>query len=164
LTDDSPPEMPLGIDPIASRRIFLGMLALVAGAALTYSLLRPAASPPPAAIAGDALLVEGRTIYLIRCVNCHGESGRGDGAIAKNLMGPPVGNLADASWKHGDRPEQILAVIAQGAPGTAMSGWRGVIEDRGLRAVAAYVYYLAGRKVPEVLRGPSRSEVQQNDE
>ena len=46
-------DLPLGIDPVASRRIFLGMVALLAGGAAALWLLQPPASPPPAAIAGD---------------------------------------------------------------------------------------------------------------
>ena len=155
--DDDAPELPMGIDPVVSRRIFLGMLALLAGAATTFSLLRAPVSPPPAAIAGDPLLVEGRETYLARCVSCHGESGRGDGPIAKGLAGPPVGDLKAAQWKHGDRPDQVLAVIAQGVRDTAMSPWKSTLSDRALHAVTAYVYHLAGRPVPPALRGPDPS-------
>ena len=147
--DDDAPELPLGIDPVVSRRIFLGMLALLAGAAVSLSLLRAPASPPPAAIAGDPFLVEGRGTYLARCVSCHGESGRGDGPISKGLAGPPVGDLKAAQWKHGESPEQVLAVVAQGVRDTAMPPWKSTLSDRALRAVTAYVYYLAGRPVPQ---------------
>jgi len=154
LSSDDTFEPPFGIDPVASRRIFLGMLALLCGAVLAYNVFRKPLGPPPAAIAGDPLLVRGRVIYLTRCVGCHGESGRGDGPIARNLPRPPVGNFTDATWKHGDRPEQVRAVIADGAKDTAMSAWKGVLDEPELRAVAAYVYHLAGRNVPEELRAP----------
>src|SRR4051812_7140454 len=121
VSSDDTTETPFGIDPVASRRIFFGMLALLAGAALTFNLLRKAPGPPPAAIAGDPLLVRGRTIFLARCTGCHGESGRGDGPTARSLLGPPVGDLTDAKWKHGDRPEQVLAVVARGAKDSAMA-------------------------------------------
>lgn len=145
-------ETPLGIDPAASRRIFLGMLVLVGGAALAYNLARKPLGPPPLAIAKDPLLVRGREIYLVRCVTCHGASGRGDGPIAKDLPGPKPRNFLDPTWKHGDRPDQVVGVIARGVPGTAMSAWNGVLDPPDLRAVSAYVYYLAGRPVPEPLR------------
>ena len=151
---DETPEAPFGIDPVASRRIFLGMLAMVAGAVLAYTLSRKPAGPPPAAIAGDPLLVRGRTIYQARCLSCHGEAGRGDGPTAKSLLGPPVGDFTDATWKHGDRPEQVVGVVARGVDKTAMSAWGGVLDDPDLRAVSAYVYYLAGRPVPAELRAP----------
>ncbi len=151
---DEPAGAPLGIDPVASRRIFLGMLALLAGAAAAIGVFRRGAGPPPAAIAGDPLLVEGREVYLSRCVSCHGEAGRGDGPIARGLAGPPVGDLSDAVWKHGDRPDQVAAVVARGVRDTAMPGWEGVLRPRQIRAVTAYVYHLAGRPAPEALRKP----------
>jgi len=145
----------MGIDPVASRRIFVGLLALCAGGMATVTLLRTPANPPPAAIAGDPFLVEGRAVYLARCVSCHGESGRGDGPIARGLAGPPVGDLTDADWKHGDRPEQVLAVITEGVRDTVMPAWKGSLSDRDLRGATAYVYFLAGRPVPEALRRPT---------
>jgi cytochrome c oxidase cbb3-type subunit 3 len=152
--DDDAPELPLGIDPVASRRVFLGMLALLAGAVTAYSLLRKPASTPPAAIAQDPLLVEGREVYLARCASCHGQSGRGDGPIARGLAGPPVGDLTVSHWKHGDSPDQVLAVVAQGVPNSAMAPWKSTLSDRALHAVTAYAYYLAGRPVPAALRAP----------
>jgi mono/diheme cytochrome c family protein len=144
----------MGIDPVASRRIFLGLVVLCAGGAAAMTLLRAPASPPPAAIAGEPLLVQGRTVYLARCASCHGESGRGDGPISRGLAGPPVGDLTDTEWKHGDRPEQVLDVIAQGVPDTVMPPWKTSLSSSDLRGAAAYVYYLAGRPVPEALRTP----------
>lgn len=141
-------------DGDASRRIVLGMLALIAVAAVAYNLLKTPLGPPPREIADDPLLVQGRAIYLTRCTSCHGETGRGDGPTAKSLLGPPVGNLTRSPWKHGDRPEQVREVVAQGVKGTAMSAWGSVLDDPEVRAVVAYVYHLAGRTVPQELRTP----------
>lgn len=152
--DETVPEPTAGIDPAASRGIVLGMLAMAAVGALSYGLLRGPASPPPAAIAADPLLVAGHAVYQARCVSCHGTTGRGDGPIAKGLAGPPVGDLTDASWKHGDRPDQVLAIVAQGVRDTAMPGWKAAMGAADLRAVTAYVYHIAGRAVPEPLRAP----------
>ena len=151
MATDEPMDTPMGIDPVASRRIILGILVLIGGAALTYNLLKRPAGPPPADIAGDALLVEGRAVYLARCVSCHGESGRGDGPIAKGLAGP-VGDLTASAWKHGDRPEQVVAVVSQGVGDKGMPGWATVLSPRQLRATSAYVYHLARRPVPAALR------------
>ena len=151
-TDDTPPETPFGIDPVASRRIFLGMLALLAGAVVAYNLAKTPPPPPPAAIARDPILVAGRAVFLARCVSCHGESGRGDGPIARGFTNPPVGDLTDATWKYGDRPEQVLAIVTKGSPTGAMPGWSAAYGGSDLRAVSAYVYYLAGRVVPGALR------------
>lgn len=147
-------ESPLGIDPVASRRIFFGMLVLVAGAVLAFNLARTPAGPPPAEIANDPLLVRGREVYLARCVTCHGPSGKGDGPIAKDLPGPRPRNFTEATWKHGDRPEQVREVIARGVEKTAMSAWGGILDDPDVRAVSAYVLHLGGRPVPVPLRAP----------
>jgi mono/diheme cytochrome c family protein len=152
--DDQAPERPLGIDLLASRRIFLALLALLASGAVALWLFQAPASPIPAAIAGDPLLVQGHEVYQARCVSCHGASGRGDGPISRGLAGPPVGDLTDADWKHGDRPDQVLEVVAQGVRDTAMPPWKTTLDARALRAVAAYVYHLAGQPVPEALCAP----------
>jgi len=145
---------PAGINTSASRLIFLAMLGVMAGGFVAFQMLSKPVEPPPPEVARDALLLQGRAIYLARCVACHGSDGRGDGPLAGNLIEPPVGNLTDDEWKHGDRPEQVLAVIGQGVPNTRMEGWSRVLNPPELKAVAAFVYYLAKRPVPEELRQP----------
>jgi mono/diheme cytochrome c family protein len=142
------------IDPSVSRLIFLAMLGLLAGGVVAFRILQKPVGPPPPEVASDALLTRGRAFYLARCVACHGNDGRGDGPLAGNLVGPPVGDLTDNEWKHGDRPDQVLTVIRQGVPNTRMDGWGRVLDPPELNAVAAYVYYLAKRTVPAELREP----------
>jgi cytochrome c oxidase cbb3-type subunit III len=143
-----------GIDPRVSTLIILAMLGLLAGGFVAFRMLSKPAGPPPPEVARDPLLVQGRVIYLARCVTCHGTDGRGDGPLAAQLIGPPVGNLTDDVWKHGDRPEQVLSVIGQGVPNTRMEGWSRVFDPPELKAVAAYVYFLAKHPVPEEIRRP----------
>ena len=145
---------PGGIDTSVSRLVFLAMLGLVAGGFLAFHMLSKPIGPPPPEIAQDALLTRGREIYLARCVACHGTLGRGDGPLAANLIGPPVGNLTDTEWKHGDRPDQVVAVIDKGVPNTRMEGWGRVLDPPEVKAVAGYVYFLAKREVPDELRQP----------
>lgn len=130
------------------------MVLLIALGALAFVGLRRGAGPPPAAIAGDPLLVEGREIYLARCTSCHGVTGKGDGPIGRSLAGPAPRDLTAPHWKHGDDPEQALGVVTQGVKDTAMAGWGSTLGPEGTRAVTAYVYHLAGRPVPERLRQP----------
>jgi cytochrome c oxidase cbb3-type subunit 3 len=145
---------PSSIDTPVSRLIFLAMLGLLAGGVVAFRMLSKPIGPPPPEIAQDALLTRGRENYLARCVACHGNDGRGDGPLAANLIGPPVGNLTDNEWKHGDRPDQVLGVIDKGVPNTRMDAWGRVLDPPDLKAVAAYVYFLAKRAVPEELRAP----------
>ncbi len=148
---DEPRPADLGIDPAASRWIFLGMLLLLAAAVGGYSFLKPKPGPPPAEIAGDSLLVAGREAYLGRCVTCHGPNGRGDGPLSAT-MAPPKPRDFSGPWKHGETPADVLRVIADGVPGTSMTGWKAWLPEEDRRAVAAYVYYLAGKPVPDALR------------
>ena len=64
-----------------------------------------------------------------------------------------MGNLTDSEWKHGERPDQVITVIGQGVPNTRMDGWGRVLDPPEIKAVAAYVYYLAKRPVPEEFAG-----------
>jgi mono/diheme cytochrome c family protein len=143
-----------GIDVRASQWIFFAMLGLVAGGFVAFRMLSKPIGPAPPEVARDALLRHGREIYFARCVACHGNDGRGDGPLAANLIGPPVGKLTDNEWKHGDRPSEVIGVISKGVPNTRMDGWDRVLDPPEIKAVAGYVYYLAKRPVPEELRTP----------
>lgn len=133
--------------------IFAAIASIVVAGGLAYTWLGRRVEPVPLAIAGDPLLVRGREIYLERCVSCHGPSGQGDGPLAKGLTGPPPRNLVKDPWKFGDRPEQVLTVLADGIKDAQMPGWSGTYGPEDLKAVAAYVYQVAGKPVPESLRG-----------
>jgi cytochrome c oxidase cbb3-type subunit III len=143
-----------GLNSSAPRLIVLVMLGVMAGGFVAFRMLSKPIGPPPPEVARDALLTKGRAIYLQRCAACHGNDGRGDGPLATHLVGPPVGNLTDNEWKHGDRPEQVMAVIGRGVLNTRMDGWGRVLDPPEINAVAAYVYYLAKRDVPAELRTP----------
>jgi mono/diheme cytochrome c family protein len=135
--------------------VVIGLGVLVAAGVIAAVTLRPKPAPAPVEIGDDPLLVAGHELYHQRCVSCHGATGKGDGPIAHTLAGTPVGDLTDEKWTRGDRPEQVLDVIRNGVPGSQMAGWKGSYSEEELRAVAAYVFHLAGREVPAVLRGES---------
>ncbi len=144
-TDEVPPSR-------LARLAVLGFVTLMGLAVLAAIVFRPTPGPAPAEISNDPLLVQGRTLYLDRCVTCHGASGKGDGPIADTLKPTKPGNLTDAHWQHGDKPEEVLGVVVHGVPGAAMAGWSSAFNAEELRAVTGYVYHLAGRPVPEALR------------
>ena len=124
----------------------VGLLAaLVLGLVVASRFL--VGRPDRGAAGPDPFLAEGRRLYDWRCASCHGKTGIGNGPIAGSLKESP-GDLTDDRWTHGDRPDQVLAVVAEGVPDTSMAGWRTAFDEDELRAVTAYVYVLAGREVP----------------
>ncbi len=143
---------PIHRNPALVRGLLISLIVLLALGLLAFALFRPDAGPPPPEIADDPLLIQGRELYLARCVSCHGPKGEGNGVLSKDMKGPPPSDLASGKWKHGDRPQDVLGVIANGARDGQMPGWKSVYNDEQMRAVAAYVYYLAGRPVPDPLR------------
>ena len=151
------PSTPLPSASNASRLWFFGFATLIVAGVVAAFVFQPAPAPPPEEIANDPLLAEGHRLYQMRCVSCHGATGRGDGPIAGSIGPNKPGNLASGEWKHGDRPEQVLGVIKNGVPGTNMAGWSDAFDEDQRHALAAYVYYLAGKTVPgELRRSPSQ--------
>ncbi len=132
--------------------ILVGLAMLLISGAVGYFSFVPEVEPPPPGVAGDPFLMEGRAVFLSRCVPCHGPSGRGDGPMASGFAGAQVGDLTDGEWKHGDKPGDVLRVIRAGVPGTRMAPWGPLLEDAQIRAVAGYCYALSRLPVPDELR------------
>lgn len=47
-------------------------------------------------------IARGRALFAEHCVSCHGESGRGDGPLAKDLRPPPADLIAEHIYGHSD--------------------------------------------------------------
>ena len=82
-------------------------------------------------------LEEGRAIYERHCADCHGPEGRGDGKQAISLS-PRPGNLVSAQTC-AKSDQDLLKIIANGRPRTAMTGWNERLSDDEQRAVLAYI-------------------------
>jgi mono/diheme cytochrome c family protein len=82
-------------------------------------------------------LEEGRAIYERHCADCHGPEGRGDGKQAISLS-PRPGNLVSAQTS-AKSDQDLLKIIANGRPRTAMTGWNERLSDDEQRAVLAYI-------------------------
>src|SRR5476649_1849868 len=52
--------------------------------------------------ANAASIADGLALYQKQCAGCHGDTGKGDGAMGEELT-PKPSNLSDADWKHEDR-------------------------------------------------------------
>lgn len=111
---------------------------------------------PP--LATGWLEAQGAWLYRTKlCINCHGESGRGDGAEMKRLLdslGRPIqpANLASGIFKSGSQPEDIYRTIVNGVPGTPMASYGpllitkypdGSMDDSAVWSLVAYIRSLA---------------------
>lgn len=110
------------------------------------------AEPPPIAITAranlDALAAQGADLFKeAGCIECHGESGRGDGPSAGRLTsgGRPTRptDLTRRPFKGGDRVEDVYRALAAGLDGSPMPSYRDALDDDQIWAIALYVTRLA---------------------
>ncbi|HEX6939908.1 MAG TPA: c-type cytochrome, partial [Longimicrobiales bacterium] len=87
----------------------------------------------------------GKATYDRWCAHCHGVEGRGDGVAAAYML-PRPRDFTQALYQirttaSGQLPtdEDILRVIDEGMPGTAMPGWREKLTEEERRALVDYV-------------------------
>jgi mono/diheme cytochrome c family protein len=69
--------------------------------------------------ANAASIAAGKQIYDKQCAGCHGDTGKGDGAMGEELNPKPA-NLVDADWKHGSTDGEIYVVIRDGVKNSGM--------------------------------------------
>lgn len=92
------------------------MLALVGVLALAGCDKKPSGTAPGAsatAAGGGAAAAEALTVFNGKCVVCHGQTGKGDGAGAAALE-PKPRNFGDAKWQDSVTDEQIKKTIIGG--------------------------------------------------
>jgi mono/diheme cytochrome c family protein len=61
----------------------------------------------------EAAIGSTRLIYLDKCAQCHGETGKGDGPEGK-MYDPPPGNLTDAKHMNARTDGELFYQISQG--------------------------------------------------
>ncbi len=83
-------------------------------------------------------LEDGKDIFKVNCVPCHGENGQG-------IIGP---NLTDDYWIHGGGIKNVFKTIKYGVPAKGMLTWDGKLNPREIQEVASYVLSLQGTNPP----------------
>jgi mono/diheme cytochrome c family protein len=83
---------------------------------------------------------QGRAIYRERCVACHGDRGRGDGAAGATLDPKPA-DLVLHVPQHPDG--ELYYMISVGFPQSAMPPWRGVLSEQERWELVHYLRVLA---------------------
>jgi len=86
--------------------------------------------------ASPEAISRGATVYADSCASCHGETGKGDGPAGVALKPPPA-DLTFHVPLHGD--EGFVLFVANGAPGTAMPGWKDVLTEEQIWDVIHYM-------------------------
>ena len=93
------------------------------------------AAPVTGLAAGERNLARGKKLYEKYCLACHGQHGRGDGAVQ---FDPPVADLTSSEVLM--KPDsRLLKSIHEGRPNTAMDTWKRVISEEATRDVLAYI-------------------------
>ena len=95
-------------------------------------------------------------IYARRCQGCHGADGDGLGPAAERLNPPPrdftLGMYKFKSSGFEDflpNDEDLLRMIRDGMPGTAMPAWGDVLSNQDMADLVAYIKTLAGYEEDE---------------
>ncbi len=115
---------------------------------------------PPASAAQDAA-DQGKAVYDRWCAECHGVDGAGDGPAAGYMMPRPrdftLALYQIRTTATGQLPtdDDILKMIDEGMPGTAMPAWEDVLSRDERLAVVEYIKgfsaFFANSPTPEQL-------------
>jgi putative heme-binding domain-containing protein len=116
-----------------SRGSTILLALLVVAGPLSAQMVTPASG-------GDDIAA-GHNLFATQCARCHGVGGTGG-------IGP---SLTHPALKHATTDDELVGVILNGVPGTAMVGFWNFTADEA-KQVAAYVRAL-GKLPPEVLPG-----------
>jgi mono/diheme cytochrome c family protein len=87
----------------------------------------------------------GQRVYAQRCAICHGPDGRGNGPAAPSMIPRPrdftLGLFKYKSTPAGQPPtsEDLVRIVSDGLPASAMPYFRDLLSDNEIRAVVAYV-------------------------
>jgi DMSO reductase family type II enzyme heme b subunit len=121
-------------------------------------VLKP--STPPAVT--TRLISKGKEIYdRMKCWECHGYEGKGDGPKAKDLKDDwkypaPPNAFTTGIYKGGGTPSDIYLRFTTGMDGSPMPSYEGSLKDEERWALVFYTLSLAGE---EVAKQPTSGQI-----
>jgi len=95
-------------------------------------------------------LAQGRELFTQNCLACHGESGKGDGVMVRDL--PPMNHdkmgseatrppdFSDPAVLLGASPALLEGKIIRGGMGTGMPYWGNIFTSEQIRSLVLYLY------------------------
>src|SRR5258705_3399251 len=112
-----------------------------------------------AAPSSFAQAVTGKATYDKWCAGCHGDKGAGDGDGATAMLPRPRdftrGVYKIRTTASGEIPtdDDMMYVIAEGMPGTAMPAWKAKLSEQERRDLVAYLksfssFFASGQAKP----------------
>ncbi|GAA0189312.1 hypothetical protein GCM10009122_49360 [Fulvivirga kasyanovii] len=104
-------------------------------------------------VTDQALLDNGREVFISNCAPCHKEDGAGG-------IGP---NLTDNYWIHGGDIKSIFKTIKQGVPEKGMISWEPLLSPDEMQNVASFIMDLVGTNPPNA-KGPQGDLYEQDSE
>jgi len=101
----------------------------------------PPVDPSALMAPSPELIAQGRDLFSQNCVQCHGDSGHGDGPAAATMNPRPRDLSSAAGWKNAYDPPGIFRTLTVGVPGTSMAPFD-FLSKRDRMALAHYVQTL----------------------
>jgi mono/diheme cytochrome c family protein len=96
---------------------------------------------------------DGEKLYKDECSFCHGDKGRGDGRLGRD-MNPRPPDISDPSYLDETSEEEIIKVIAEGAGD--MGAYDEFFGEPEMRAILAYMKQLGDERRED--QGPTVEE------
>ena len=114
--------------------------------AMNQTVVLQESSPERTAPSTDESIENGKRSYIEWCTDCHGESGSGDGPLARLVREPPS-DLTDDVWSTGGTDEDLITVIRNGTR-TGMRGYDSKFDAEALQDLVNYIRSLGKQSSP----------------
>jgi len=115
-------------------------------AALLLTVATPALAQQMQIATGPQAVAQGKVLYDQHCTACHGaNAGAGERA-------PAI--VSTATSMRGQRSDaQLMAIVKNGIPGSAMPAWGNRLSDGDIASIGAFIHALRGNALDNPLPG-----------